>query len=225
MKHKLYDGARQTLWELDKKDTLEEMNFQDDCDEILRELHRYCDQLELDFRDFKNAFLEKGFFKGEKSFDRILNNGIPRKYIQNLKLFNDFAESIDNAIKHCADGTYILQRSDAEKVRKNYQYYADQGYSLKNKLYQLAVFAMRTNPELRAKEEKAVKIFIQERAAKSFFDGIENKSFEEIQEGVHRYYKIPPSVCHALYDMLKNDTIIMRRLQQRFDRKDYFPFE
>lgn len=221
MEHRLYKQAKITVWKFEENEARKEMHFQRKCDEIIRMLYQICEQLSLDFRDFRNAFLETGYFGEPKSFDRILNGGLPKKYVRNLKIFEDFLKNVDKALQNCADGTYHLKYSSAETIKKNYKSFPN----LSNHLYQLAVFARRADPELSAKEQASIQIFIQEKAAKSFFDRIENETFEEIKDKNGCYFKVPKSVCLALYTTLKNDVQIMKRLNKKFSRKDYPPFE
>lgn len=221
MKYRLYRKARIKLWQLNGKESPHEIQFQRQCVAIIEELYKICEQLTLDFRDFKGAMDATGYFDDIKSFERILNEGLPEKYIRNLNIFERLLKAIDTAFLNCANGKFSLKHSNLESVKLNCEKYKDDGL---NRLWQLAVFARRANPKWNAEEQEACQIFMQEQVTKGFFDALEHKRFEEIKDESGAYYKVPQSVCFALYNVLKHDPQIMKRLQKKFDRKDYPPF-
>lgn len=221
MNHRLYRNARIKLWRFNGKESQQEIQFQRQCGSIIKKLYEICGQLALDFRDFKGAMDFTGYFKDIKSFERILNEGLPEKYIRNLDIFEGLLKAIDKAFLYCMNGNYKLKHSDLETVKQNGEKFKDDGI---NQLWQLAVFARRTNPAWALEEEEACRVFRQEQLAKEFFEAMEGEPFEEIKGEFGGYYKIPKSICFALYNVLKQDPQIMKRLQAKFDRKDYPPF-
>jgi len=210
--------------DLDKDEDRAKIHIQRQQNKVIKEIYRICAQLNLDFRDFKGAFMATGYYGEEKSLERILNNGLPEKYFRNLRIFNGLAKAVDTAFHSCIDGTYKLKYSKIEAVKKGYESMNFQG-SFQARLYQLAVFAKRADPEYSKREAEAIRIFMQETAAKSFFDAMEQGMYEEFKGKYGNYYKIKKAVCWALYDMLTQDPVIMKRLQKKFDRKDYFPVD
>lgn len=221
MKYRLYRNAQIKLWQFTGGESPHEIQFKRQCAAIIKELYTICEQLALDFRDFKEAMFFTGYFGDMKSFERILNEGLPEKYIRNLNIFEGLLTAIDKAFLYCINGKYKLKHSDLETVKQNCEKFKDNGI---NRLWQLAVFARRANPEWALEEEQARQIFRQEQLAKEFFEAMEGEPFEEIKDEFGGYYKIPKSICFALYNVLKQDQQIMKRLQTKFNRKDYPPF-
>lgn len=222
MKYRLYRKERIKLWQLNSEESPHELQFQRQCVAIIEWLYKICEQLALDFRDFKGAMDSTGYFDDIKSFERILNEGLPEKYIRNLNIFEGLLKAIDKAFLYCMNGKYKLKYSDLEMVKQNGEKFKDDGI---NRLWQLAVFARRANPEWTLEDEKAQQVFRQEQLAKEFFEAMEGEPFEEIKGEFGGYYKIPKSICVALYNVLKQDPQIMKRLQAKFSRKDYPPFD
>lgn len=127
MSIKLYNNAKKIELTVTGWETPEEIDAILQRNAIIIELYEICSDLSLDFRDFKLAFKENSFFDGENSFNRILNNGLPKKYIRNLKILKKFLNAIETTLKKCADKTYKLKYSDFETFKKQYEQYEEGG--------------------------------------------------------------------------------------------------
>lgn len=224
---KLYENGKRIVLTVTGNETEDEINSILQCNAIIVKLYEICSDLNLDFRDFKLAFREDPFFSGENSFNRILNNGLPKKYIRNPEILRRFLNAIETTLKKCADKTYKLKYSDFESFKKQYEQQEEKGRKITNRLYASAITAIRVDPELSKKEDKSLECLQQDKCAKYFFEGIEQDNFEKIKEPDWCYYKIPAPLCHQMYEALKRDKTIMDHLQEIFKRADehnYWPF-
>lgn len=222
METKIYRRWDLTVFKLNENEFPEKLDVTMMRVEFIKELYRICDELSLDFRDFKNALLDTGQFKEVKSFERILNNGLPEKYIKNLEILNRLLDNIELALQNCANGTNTLKYSDFKTVKEKYEYHIESKGKFRNKLHYMVVMAIRADPELSKKEEEDFQLVQQYKAAKFFWDGVEGDEFEKID---HDCYKIPIVLCQGLFSVLKSDPVIMKRLQAKFDKKEYWPFD
>lgn len=233
-------------------------DYERQCSEIIKELYRICNELCLNFLDFKEAFVETRIsYTDIKSFERVLTNGWPPAFFKNNKKRENFLHAVEKALENCANGKHILKRSDLETVKKAYDSFIDDSNKrldaslnelkeifkeipecrviedpkerpspFRARLSSRITFALRADPESFAEEEAEFQISRKHRAAKYFWDGIwatiknEGDGYERIEGEDWLYYKVHAITCVQFCEMLKNDPIIMKRLQQIFDEVD-----
>lgn len=209
--------------------------YQIKCAEIVLGLRALCKELCLNFQDFKEAFITtKISYKDIKSFERVLTDGWPPDFFQNNKKRENFLNATEKAFENCANGTYPLKRSDFETVKKAYdllvkdvkEYSGEKHSRIRARLSLIMTLALRADPESFEREEAEFQISQKHRAAKHFWDDIwasvenEDAGYERIKDGNWLYFKIHAITCVQFCEMLKDDPVIMKRLQKIFDEVD-----
>lgn len=216
-------------------DNEQDFFYQLKCAEIVLELRNLCNELCLNFQDFKEAFVETQIsYKDIKSFERVLTNGWPSDFFQNNKKRENFLNAIEKAFENCASGQHPLKRSDFEAVKKAYdlrvkdvkEYSGEKHSRIRARLSLKITFALRADPKSFAEEEAEFQILQKHRAAKIFWDDIwasiknEGAGYERIKDEGWLYFKIHAIPCVQFCEMLKDDPVIMKRLQKIFDEVD-----
>ena len=216
-------------------DNEQDFFYQLQCAEIVLELRTLCEELCLNFQDFKEAFIAtKISYKDIKSFERVLTNGWPPDFFQNDKKRENFLNATEKVFENCANGEYPLKRSDFESVKNAYSlffkdvkdYSGEKHSRLRARLSLMITLALRADPESFAKEEAEFQISQKHRAAKIFWDDIwasiknEGAGYERIEDGDWLYFKIHAITCVQFCEMLRDDPVIMKRLKRIFDEVD-----
>lgn len=199
-----------------------EINAKPQKSEIFLILQDLCDNIHLDFRDFKKAFLETNFFEDEKTFNRILSEGLPNLYLNNKKKLEAFLNAIKATFQICAgknDKKYKLKHSDFDTVKKEYERLTAAGENFRSRLWLQATFEKRAHPTIGEKDHEEWLISQYVRGAKYFFDAMEKELFDiSLKDNWDPYYLVPKATCICLYKILKDDPQIMKRINEKFKR-------
>ncbi len=192
------------------------------CRQIYHSLRKICFWLDLDFEDFRDAFLGTGkSYTNPESLDRILRTGWKPSFLKNPKKRKNFLDAVKEALENCVNGENPLLRSDARKVKEAYlRLKRETNFSFENFRNHLSLrmtFALRADPESLKEEEESFQEMQMYRAAKYFWEGMENHEFETIDGA---YYKIHIPLCDSFCNMLKNNPVIMKRIQDKFEKVD-----
>lgn len=163
--------------------TLEEykaiLKFRVQCDAITDELYLICYQLGISIPDFIEAFeyCDVGPIRNKESARRLMNYGIATKYLKNLRLYEELLNEIDTIFRNFANGEFdCWMHSDSKIVKKNYEESREGGRFFKTKLWQLGVFARRSNPEWWEEDNKIRDACAKARVEKSYFDTLKDKA-------------------------------------------------